>query len=89
MTLNPKQTGLALGLFAAILHAAWAILVALGVAKPLMNWAIRLHFIADQHAVDPFSIGNALMLVVFAFIMAFIVGYVFANIWNWTAKKVK
>ena len=89
MALNPKQVGLTTGLFAAIVHIVWAVLVAIGVAEPFSRWVMGLHFVSEQYTVNAFSIGNAVMLVIFAFIAAFIVGYVFANVWNWTAKKVK
>ncbi len=87
--LNPKQVGVTTGLFAALLHAVWSILVAIGVAQQLSDWLIGLHFVSDQHTVTAFSIGTAILLIVVAFVAWFVFGYVFASIYNWTAKKVK
>ncbi len=87
--LNPKQVGVTTGLFAAILHAAWSILVAIGVAQQLSSWLIGLHFVSDQHTVTGFNIGTAVLLIVVAFVAWFVLGWVFASLYNWTAKKVK
>ncbi len=43
--LSKAKTGLALGLFMAVVHAVWAILVALGVAQGLMDWIFKMHMI--------------------------------------------
>ena len=88
-TLNAKQTGLTLGLFAAILHALWAIVVALGFGQALTNWKLGMHFISMSVTITAFSIGTAIMLVVMAFVGGYVIGWLFANLWNWSAKKVR
>lgn len=87
--LNPKQVGLTTGLFAAILHAAWAILVALGVAQSLAAWLTKLHFITESHTIGAFNFVNAALLVIVTFVVGHVFGWLFASLYNWTAKKVR
>lgn len=82
MKFNPQQVGIYTGLFLAILHALWAILVFAGLAGPLMNFVLGLHFLSNPYVVTPFSISNALMLVFFVFIVGFVLGYVGTIYWN-------
>lgn len=88
-TLNAKQTGLTLGLFFAILHALWAIIVAANYGQTLASWKLGMHFLSMSVQVTSFSIGTAIMLVIAAFVGGYVAGWVFAKIWNWTAKKVR
>ena len=79
---NSHRVGLVFGLFAAIVHAVWAILVWLGVAGPFIKWVLGLHFISEPITVMDFSLGNAILLIIVAFIVAYIVGRIFAALWN-------
>ena len=80
--LNQKQVALTLGTFLALMHLVWAILVAVGVAQSLVNWSIGLHMMSFQFTVGAFSLVSAIELIVVAFIIGSIVGFVFATIWN-------
>lgn len=53
----------------------WAILVALGIAKPIMDWVLSLHMISLAYTVGPFDVISALMLVVFTAIVGYALGY--------------
>jgi len=85
--LDTKQTALAFGTFAAVLHAAWAVLVAADKAAALKDWITGLHFISTGATILPFNTTTAAMLIVVTFVVGYIVGHVFASIWNWAAKK--
>ncbi len=71
-----------MGSFAAVMHVGWSILVMLGLAQPLYNWALSLHAIEVPVTIGEMSIGGAIVLVVVAFVMGNIVGWIFASVWN-------
>ena len=81
--LNPKKAGMIAGTFAALIHAAWSILVALGVAQGLIDFITRLHFLDSVHVVQPFNFGTAIMLVLVTFFVWYIFGWIFAKVVNW------
>ena len=84
--MNKNQVGLTLGIFAALCHLIWLIAVAIGIQK-FIDWILLLHSIQLDLALTSVVILNAVILIVLAFIGGYIVGYVFAAIWNWVAKK--
>lgn len=84
--LNQHKTGLALGALAGLWHVVWSVLMALGLAQPFINWVLALHMIQEPFTVLPFSFITAIELVVFASIVGYIVGWIFARLWNWAHK---
>jgi len=84
--LNKNKTGLSLGIFIALIHALWAVLVAIGVAESMLDWVFPMHFIGNVFSINAFSIVNALILIVCGFVGGYVMGWVFALIWNWVAK---
>lgn len=80
--MDGRKVGLVLGTFAAVLHAAWSLLVAVGVAKPYFDWATSLHFLAPFIVVSGFNLLSAIVLVVAAFIGGNVLGWLFAWLWN-------
>ena len=82
MKLNPNKVALTLGVFAGGVHLGWSILVALGLAQPLLDFIFGLHMIANPYQVTGFDITKAGMLVVITFLVGYGVGYIFANVWN-------
>ena len=87
--MSKNRAGLTLGLFFAILHAFWALAVLVGVAKTYLDWILPMHFIGIMFDILPFSIVNALILVVIAFIAGYVCGWIFAALWNWMGKCCK
>ena len=87
MVLNKNKTGLVLGIFFAAWHLLWAILVLVGIAQSMLDWVLPLHFISLLVSVTAFSITNALILIIAAFIGGYIIGWVFAWLWGWLNKK--
>lgn len=82
MQVNKNKLGLVIGSYAAIVHLVWVILVALGLAQPLVNFIIRLHFIDFPHKIASFDFVNAVLLIVIAFIVGYVGGFIIGIIWN-------
>lgn len=62
-TVNAWKLGLVLGVFLGGYHLAWALLVAVGWAQPVLDFILRVHFIAPVWKVTPFNLGDAALLV--------------------------
>jgi hypothetical protein len=80
---NTNKVGLLVGSFIGGLHLLWSLLVAVGLAQPLVNFIFRLHMIKPFIMVDSFNIGLAITLVVITAIVGYVVGYILASIWNY------
>ncbi len=81
-TIQPNKAGLVLGSLLGIWHLAWALLVALGWAQPLINFIFWLHFIKPIYVIEPFNAGTAAMLVAITALCGYVVGFIFALLWN-------
>jgi hypothetical protein len=84
--INPFKIGIAVGAVLGLWHLVWVSLVALGWAKCVMDFVLRLHFIELQYQIAPFAAGTAAALVALTFGIGFLIGLAFAIIWNWLAK---
>jgi len=80
--MNGHKLGLTLGTFSALIHALWSILVAIGWAQPLSDFIHWLHFLGNTMTILPFNFGQAILLIVIAFIAGYALGGVFALLWN-------
>ena len=89
MALSANKVGLTLGTLLALVHIIWAILVRLGFGDNILGGLMRLHFVSFPAAMGPFKIGTAIFLVVLTFIVGYVVGWLFAFIWNYYDKKCK
>ena len=85
--INPHKAGIALGAFVGIWHLVWSVLVALGVAQPVLNWILGLHMVESVSYVGAFSLGTAITLIVVASIIGYIAGFVLGTVWNWTLRS--
>lgn len=85
--IDPQHVGLTLGSFVALAHLVWSIFVAMGVAQSFQDWVIGLHFLNNPFHVGTFNAGTALMLIIVTFIVGYVVGWVFATIWNKVGEK--
>lgn len=81
--ISPTKTGLAVGILYGLWHLIWVTLVAIGWAKPFMDFILKLHFIQLQYALAPFVLGTAAALVALTFCIGAFFGIVFALVWNW------
>jgi len=85
--LSKAKTGLVLGLFMAVVHAVWAILVGLGVAQGLIDWVTKMHMMENPYVVSDFSLGTAIGLIIMVFVVGNVLGWVFAALWNSLRKS--
>jgi hypothetical protein len=86
-TLQPQKVGLALGSMVGLLHLVWSLIVAIGLAQPLVDFILKVHMVEAKHTILPFSFWSALTLVVVTFLIGYVVGYVFAVVWNRVNEK--
>jgi hypothetical protein len=84
--INPVKAALAVGIVLGLYHLMWVTLVALGLAKPFMDWVLRLHFISFSYDMHPFDVVTAATLIGLTFTIGALVGLVFALVWNWLAR---
>lgn len=82
MKLNKNKTGIVVGLFAGLMHAGWALMVSMGMAQKVLDTVFRVHFLNNPYMVSPFMVTRAVKLVAFTAIMGYVVGFVFAYIWD-------
>ena len=86
MKTNPLRLGVTFGLFLALVHAGWALLVALRWAQPLMDFVFWAHFIAPPFHIEPFEMGRAAILVVLVFVAGWAMGVIGGYLWNRMAR---
>jgi len=80
--INAHKTGLVLGGLFGTVHAVWALMVFMGIAKPFLDFILGLHFLTFDYSINPFSLVSALMLVLMTVILGYLAGYVFGRFWN-------
>jgi hypothetical protein len=83
--IQPFKAGTSVGAVIGLFHLMWVCMVALGWAKPVMDFVLRLHFIRLDYELAPFAAGTAAALVALTFAIGFLFGTVFALVWNWLA----
>src|SRR5579872_2737708 len=88
MRLSPIRTGFVLGAVIGLWHAAWAVLVAGGVAQALIDFILRIHFLRVTAVVQSFDGETAALLVGITFGIGFIVGGALALVWNGLLPRV-
>jgi len=82
-TLSPVKAGMVLATFLGAWHLLWALLVAVGWAQPVIDFVFWIHLIRPVYVIEPFHAAIAALLVVITAAIGFVVGYVFAALWNW------
>jgi hypothetical protein len=80
--IDPNRAGLVLGALLGSWHLLWSLLVALGVAQPLIDFLFWIHFIRPVYVIEPFAIGRAAILVLVTAGIGYITGFVFGKLWN-------
>ena len=80
--IDPFSLGLTLGILFGGVHAAWAALVASGVAAWFMSAVFRLHFIRPPFEIDGFDLSVAAFLILMTTFAGLALGWAFAAIWN-------
>lgn len=85
--LNKNHVGLTVGLFVAFMHLIWAIIIIAGLGQSYLNWIFPLHSISNVFSVIPFSLTNAIILIIISFVGGYIFGWLFAALYNKIAKR--
>ena len=83
------RAGLTLGALLGILHAFWAAVVGLGYGQSLANFITSLHFMSHPMMVLPFSLGNAVLLVLVTSAVGYVIGRLAAELWIRIGKRMK
>ncbi len=79
--------GLVLGSLVGGLHLLWAVLVASGIAQPLMDFLFWLHFIRPVYVIEGFDPLRAAGLVFVTAIVGYAIGCAFALLWNYVHRS--
>ena len=83
---NNHKAGIVFGAFAGLVHLAWSLLVWSGYAATWLDYVMGLHFLDISYDINDFSFGTAVMLVIVTTVLGYIVGYLFATLWNWVHR---
>ena len=75
--MNLFRTTLVGGLCLSSLHLFWAILVAIGIAQPLLDFIFKLHMLSSPFQVQPFSLTLAMGLIGTTFLIGCLYGALF------------
>lgn len=86
MKIDPNRTGLTLGLTFVLLHFTWLILFILGIGDLWFKWTQGLHFTKVEYEMLSFNPLTALLGLIGAFILGYLVGAVFGFIWKQLEK---
>lgn len=85
--MNEQKVALIVGLFMGGWHLLWSLLIAVGLAQPLLNFVFWLHMLNNPYQIAPFNPSTALLLVVVTFAVGCSAGYIFATLWNTIHKR--
>ena len=78
----PNRPGLVLAALFGGWHFLWSLLVAFGVAQPLIDFLFWIHFIKPVYIIEPFALGRAAILVLITAAIGYVTGFAFAALWN-------
>jgi len=84
--LNPATASISVGTVFGVWHLMWVTLVATGIAKPVMDFILKLHFIQFDYTLAPFVPSTAITLVGLTFAIGAVLGLIFALVWNWLSR---
>ena len=82
VTIRPDRTALILAILLGSWHLVWALLVAAGWAQPLIDFIFWIHFVKPVYVIQKFNIGIALLLVGVTAAIGYVIGWIFAVLWN-------
>jgi len=83
MELNSKRTALSLGILFAIMHTIGVIAILSGA----LDYIMKVHFLTKSYIILPFDLVTFVLGVATAFVMGWIVGWLFASIYNYLTKR--
>ncbi len=79
---RPHLLGLVFGVFLALWHTLWALLVWVGGAQWVIDFVFRLHMITPPYQIAGFSLGTAAALVLVTACIGYGFGFLIGVIWN-------
>lgn len=85
--LSPAKAAISVGAVFGVWHLMWVTLVATGVARPVMDFILKLHFIQLDYTLAPFAVSTAVTLVGLTFAIGAMLGLLFALVWNWLSRR--
>ncbi len=80
--INPTKTALTVGAFVGGWHIVWSLLVAFGWAQMIIDFVLWMHMMSVPWVVKSFDLPAAVTLVIVTWIFGYVLGYIFAKIWN-------
>ncbi|MFA6888792.1 MAG: hypothetical protein WC254_04835 [Candidatus Woesearchaeota archaeon] len=86
--INKNVLGITMAIFLGAMHAVWALAVAVNIGQKFLDFIFPMHFLSNVYSVMTFSFATALMLVVMATVCGYVMGWLFAALWNYVDKKV-
>ena len=81
MVLRVKKVALSVGIFVALLHLVYVVVLQV-FGSAFLNWKMGLHFVSIPITVLPFDVVTFVTLLVVSFIGGYIVGALFAYVHN-------
>ena len=81
--LNPAKAAISVGAVLGAWHLMWVSFVAFGIAGPILDLILKLHFLKFDYALAPFAWSTAISLVGLTFAIGALFGALFAGVWNW------
>lgn len=88
-SVNAHNVGLAIGGLLGLFHLTWSLLIAIGLAQPLLDLIFQLHMIRPVFVVEPFSLMLAVGLIIVTSLVGYVFGYVAGWMWNAVQKGGK
>lgn len=85
--LSSHRFGLVVGVFAVAVHVLWSLMVLLGFGQGFADWITGLHMTGPIITVGAFSWGTAITLWIAAFVVGYILGWLFAWANNFVLKR--
>lgn len=85
--IHPHDVGLILGATVSIVHIIWSLAVLLGLANLYLDFIFSLHFLSNPFVIQSFDWGKAIMLWVITFVAGYLMGLIFAVVWNTFLKN--
>jgi len=85
-SISLHKTGIVLGAVFGLYHLVWAILIAFGWAQAAIDFVLWLYMIKPFIEVDAFNFQRAFGLVVITAVFGYVIGLIFAQLWNWLQR---